>query len=143
MKVQTQELINDLVVRTQKVLQDALDLKKVPPAHLNKRPSASSWSALEAIHHLNLYGNYYLPEIEKAILSGGSKPEAVFRSGLLGNYFAKMMLPGKKMRKMKTQKNKDPLGMHLDPEVIDRFILQQKKNAGPFKAIFCSEFDQN
>ena len=80
MKVQTQELINDLVVRTQKVLQNAQDLKKVPPAHLNKRPSASSWSALEAIRHLNLYGNYYLPEIEKAILCGGSKPEADFRS---------------------------------------------------------------
>lgn len=127
MKVQTQDLINDLVARTRQVLEDAQDLKNIPPAYLDKRPSASGWSALEAIHHLNLYGNYYLPEIEKAILSGGSKPEEVFRSGLLGNYFAKMMLPGEKMRKMKTQKNKDPLGMQLDPELIDRFILQQKK----------------
>ncbi len=127
MKINTADLIKDLTARTQQVLAEAQELKNRFGAELNQRSGHTSWSALEAIQHLNLYGNYYLPEIEKAVISGKYKPDPVFKSGLLEDYFAKMMLPDKNMRKMKTLKDKNPFGKDLDPVVIDQFISHQKK----------------
>src|SRR5690606_11364077 len=48
-----------------------------------------------------------------------------FKSGVLGGYFAKSMLPKEKLNKMKTFKDKDPMGSKLDKTSIDRFISQQ------------------
>ena len=50
-----------------------------------------------------------------------------FRSGMLGGYFAKSMLPKEKLNKMKTFKDKNPLNAKLDTTVIDKFINQQIK----------------
>ncbi|QED38003.1 DinB family protein [Antarcticibacterium arcticum] len=127
MKTDTAALIKDLSGRTEKVLAEARELQQRSLEELNQRASPGSWSALEAIQHLNLYGNYYLPEIEKAVISGEHKAEPIFKSGFLGDYFAKMMLPGEKSSKMKTFKDKDPLGKELDQGVIDLFIKQQIK----------------
>lgn len=127
MKTDTATLIKDLSGRTNQVLAEARELKQRSFEELNQRASPGSWSALEAIQHLNLYGNYYLPEIEKAVISGEHKADPIFKSGFFGNYFAKMMLPGEKAKKMKTFKDKNPLGEDLDPGVIDLFIKQQLK----------------
>jgi hypothetical protein len=51
----------------------------------------------------------------------------VFKSGFLGNYFAKSMLPKEKLNKMKTFKDKNPLNANLDKSVIDKFLNQQMK----------------
>lgn len=121
------ELITDLTGRTKQVLREAQDLKTRSLKELNSKDSPESWSALECIEHLNLYGNFYLPEIEMRIRESGYAPQKIFTSRLLGDYFAESMLPKEKMRKMKTFRDKNPLGSRLDKEVLTEFIEQQHK----------------
>ena len=73
---------------------------------LTWKEKTDSWSILECLEHLNLYGDFYLPQMEKSIKNTTFKNENEFRSGLLGNYFAKTMLPEEKLNKMKTFKDK-------------------------------------
>jgi hypothetical protein len=82
---------------------------------------------LECLEHLNLYGDFYLPQIESKIENSTTKNDFEFKSGILGNYFAKSMLPKEKLNKMKTFKDKNPLNANLDKTVIDKFINQQIK----------------
>ena len=127
MKTDTEVLIKDLIDRTQQNLTIAEKLAQEPVEILNWREQAGSWSILECLEHLNLYGDFYLPEIENKIqASRYKKPDAIFKSGLLGNYFAEMMLPNAQLKKMKTLKDKDPIGSKLGKETIQRFIEQQK-----------------
>jgi hypothetical protein len=66
-----------------------------------------------------------LPLIAHKIKGASGNADPIFKTGLLGNYFANMMLPKEKLNKMKTFKDKNPLYSKLDPKVIDTFIQQQ------------------
>lgn len=127
MKIQTEALIVDLKNRTNQLIAEAEALKGKSEEELNYKQHAESWSALECLEHLNLYGRFYLPEIKKQIGQRKGKQEQVFKSGWLGNYFANSMLPKAKLNKMKTFKNMNPLNSRLDKKVIDEFINQQKE----------------
>lgn len=94
---------------------------------LNPRPATGSWSALECMEHLNRYGNFYLPEIQRRIAQSPHPASAQFKSGWLGNYFAKSLLPKEKLNKMKTFSNMDPMGSELGREVLHTFIAQQEQ----------------
>ena len=113
--------------RTEANLRLALELQKSAEEDLNHRPAAGAWSALECIEHLNFYGNYYVPEIGKQIDASPYPAVESFKSGLLGNYFAKSMLP-EGAKKMKTLKNSNPFRKQLDKkEVMNKFIEHQQK----------------
>lgn len=127
MTIEKETLIEDLIFRTKENLNGIENFKGLNPEALNWRQSAESWSVLECIEHLNLYGDFYLPEIQKRIERATPSTKSIlFKSGLLGNYFANMMLPGKKRTKIKTFKDKNPLGSTLGPEVLGKFTEQQK-----------------
>lgn len=138
MKVQTEVLITDLMNRTKQLILEAEALKEKSEEQLNYKQHPQSWSVLECLEHLNLYGRFYLPEIEQRMttfpLRRGTEGEdvkhcfdPVFKSGWLGNYFANSMLPKQKLNKMKTFKNMNPLNSKLDKKVIDEFISQQEQ----------------
>ncbi|MDT0645790.1 DinB family protein [Zunongwangia sp. F260] len=127
MKSSSEDLIADLSERTRDNLQKAEQLMMLPLEKLNHKENIGSWSALECLKHLNLYGDFYLPEIEKRINRSSHAAEDKFKSGRIGNYFAQMMLPGENMKKIKTFKNKNPAGSKLDKRTIEEFIVQQKK----------------
>ena len=127
MKISSKELIQDLIERTRKNINEAEKFNHLTMEMLNWRPAAESWSILECLEHLNLYGDFYLPEIENSMLKSDGKSNPVFKSGVLGNYFAKSMLPKEKLNKMKTFRDKNPINSTLDKNCIDRFILQQQK----------------
>ena len=120
-------MIFELIERSKDTFNKAERLKAVPIEKLNSRPTAESWSALECLEHLNLYGDFYLPEIRLRIKSSKHQPEEFFYSGLLGNYFSKSMLPREKLKKIKTFKDKDPIGSKLDMSTLRRFLEQQKE----------------
>ncbi len=126
MRVSSKDLINDLVLRTQKSINEAEQFYQLSLEQLNYRDATDSWSILECLEHLNLYGDFYLPEIESKMKNSTSNASKTFNSGWLGNYFAKSMLPREKLNKMKTFKDKNPIGTMLDKKCIDRFIDQQK-----------------
>ncbi|MGV3609701.1 MAG: DinB family protein [Fluviicola sp.] len=137
MKIQTEVLLTDLSNRTKQLIEEAKQFREKPEAELNYKTNPESWSVLECLEHLNLYGRFYIPEIQKSIsdFSLGRRAEGegnkncfdpVFKSGWLGNYFANSMLPKEKLKKMKTFQNMNPLNSKLDKKVIDEFINQQE-----------------
>lgn len=127
MIIETEKLLQDLIERTRLNINKAEKFNALPTEKLNYRVAPGSWSILECFEHLNLYGDFYLPEIEDRIYNSKTLPTKRFKSGLLGNYFAKMMLPKEKVNKMKTFADKDPINSRLDKSTIERFINQQEQ----------------
>jgi hypothetical protein len=127
MKTASHTLIEDLAERTRQNKAAAEEMVKLPPELLNWKSNPERWSILECIEHLNMYGDFYLPEIEQRIEHSPYKASAYYSAGLLGNYFANSMLPKEKLNKMKTFKDKNPAGSQLDSSTLHRFIEQQQK----------------
>lgn len=127
MTITSEKLIQDLIERTRININQAEKFSSLSTEKLNWRAEKDSWSILECFEHLNLYGDFYIPEIKKRIESSKTQPKENFKSGILGNYFAKTMLPKEKLNKIKTFKDKNPIGSKLDKTTIERFISQQEK----------------
>ena len=126
MKISTTQLLEELKDRTGNHLQYAQTLLLKPENELNFRSSTDSWSALECLEHLNRYGDFYIPEISHRISSSATSPQATFKPGILGNYFAKSMLPKEKLNKMKTLKAMNPIHSQLSKDVLNEFVKQQQ-----------------
>lgn len=129
MQIQNHLLIEELLHKTEKATKSVLRLKELNTEQLNFKKSPTAWSVLECIEHLNLYGDFYLVEIEKQILAQKKTNEyTVFKSGLVGDYFANMMLvKDGKIKKMKSPKDKNPCNSALTPTTLDRFLKQQER----------------
>ncbi|CAD0225488.1 DinB family protein [Chryseobacterium sp. JV274] len=127
MKILASALLDELKEITRQHLQYAQILTQKTEEELNFRPSTDNWSTLECLEHLNRYGDFYIPEISRNISSAGKSPQSYFRPGILGNYFAKSMIPKEKMNKMKTFKTMNPIHSQINKGVIDTFIKQQEK----------------
>jgi hypothetical protein len=119
------KIIAELSEYTKNFIEYAENLKKSSLDELNWRQRVDSWSVLECLEHLNLYGDYYLPEIKKSLNNHQTKPLRHFKSGFLGDYFANSMLPKEKLNKMNTFKDKNPIHSALTYSTIDRFLTQQ------------------
>lgn len=128
MKIKNSLLIEELLAATAWSTHAVEKLKELGVDQLNAKSNPTEWSVLECIEHLNLYGNFYLPVIEQAMLS--QKPDkipGIFKSGFIGDYFVNMIRvkPGK-IKKMSTTKDKNPLGSVLTLTTVDRFLKQQQ-----------------
>ena len=125
--MQSEKLIQTLLEQTRQIINQSEKLKSYDLNTLTWKENEISWSVLECLEHLNLYGDFYLPQMESKIKNSSTKTDIEFKSGILGSYFAKSMLPKEKLNKMKTFKDKNPLNSNLNKTVIDRFITQQIK----------------
>ncbi|MEN0004254.1 MAG: DinB family protein [Bacteroidota bacterium] len=123
--MQSEQLIQSLIEQTRQIINRVEALKSYDLETLTWRAQEDAWSILECIEHLNRYGDDYLPSIERAIKASNTQAEQTFKSGFLGGYFAKSMLPKEKLNKMKTFNDKNPLHASLDRSVIDTFMHQQ------------------
>ena len=103
--------------------------KTLSSEQLNFKRDPEQWSVLECIEHLNLYGDFYLPEIERRIMAatkGGNTKN--FNSGMIGDYFANLMkAKDGKVKKMKSPKDKNPANSLLPVTTLDRFLKQQDR----------------
>ncbi len=122
--MQTENLIQSLIEQTRQISNQVEKLKNYDLQTLSWKENLTSWSILECLEHLNLYGDFYLPEIESKIQNSTTKSEIEFRKGLLGGFFAKSMLPKEKLNKMKTFKDKNPLNANLNKTVVEKFSTQ-------------------
>ncbi|MCS4224033.1 DinB family protein [Sphingobacterium sp. BIGb0165] len=127
MKYKSLALLEQLSTQTKEHMAFVESLKTLSLDDLNKLPHKGSWNTLECITHLNLYGNFYLPEISRRMAASQSKAASYFNSGLLGNYFAKSILPKDRPNKMKTFQEMDPIYKQLDKNVLAVFLEQQEK----------------
>lgn len=125
MQIATRQLLKELSEQVTEHRLQATRWLQWTDTKLNFKPTPDSWSMLECIEHLNRYGDFYIPEIEKRLQSNTSQPGAIFKSGWLGNYFAQRMLPGERMKTMKAFAAMNPSGSTLGKEVLQIFIQQQ------------------
>ncbi|MCB0761278.1 MAG: DinB family protein [Flavobacteriales bacterium] len=126
MKLNKKTLLSELSSITHRNIQYLEQLASLSDAELAVRPAEGKWNALECVEHLNMYGRFYIPEIGKCM---GAKPnsggEDVFKSGVLGSYFANAMKPDAKP--MKTMKSTDTYSQPVDRPVIDECLDQQRE----------------
>lgn len=129
MKIENNQLIDELIHLVNTSTQKVQSFKKLELDQLNFKKEETTWSILECIEHLNLYGDFYLPEIEKRMNAGEkSNKKLIFKSGVLGNYFANSMKEKNgKIKKMKTFEDKNPIHSQLTVTTLDRFIKQQER----------------
>ncbi len=121
------KLIEELTEITKENMNSVQLFKGLTNNELNFKVNENSWSILECIEHLNRYGNFYIPEIKKQIEKSTFEKSNHFKTGFLGNYFAKSMLPKEKLNKMKTFKSMNPINSSLKREVLDKFLHQQEQ----------------
>lgn len=129
----TAQLLESLHRQTEQFLQKAVgEWQMLPPEILAAQPGPGQWSVAQCLEHLNIYGRYYLPAIEKAIAqarTAARRPKQQFRSGWLGDYFAKLMRPkpdGALKSKMKSPKNAVPAASPDPRAMLAEFIDQQE-----------------
>lgn len=121
------EFLNKLIERNSEFISKAKDLLNIDVSKLHYRNDENSWNILEVIEHLNLYAEHYLPEIEHKLAKAQKSQVKEFKKGILGAYFSKSMLPKDNLNKMKTFKDKNPIGKLLNSSVIEDFIKHQEK----------------
>lgn len=128
MQTNNNSLIDALSIMTENATAKAKQFKQLSDSELNFKANPEKWSVLECLEHLNRYGDFYLPEIEKALESAKRKRDtSIYKSGLIGNWFANLMkVNNGKMTKMKTPPDKNPAGSKLTVVTIDRFLKQQE-----------------
>jgi hypothetical protein len=69
MQINKKQLLEDLLNRTEVATNTVKQFKGLSREQLNFKASDQEWGILECIEHLNLYGDFYLPEIEMQILA--------------------------------------------------------------------------
>lgn len=129
MPINNQKLISELRSLNKEAVQKVNAFKSLSEDTLRRKKDDKTWSVLECIEHLNLYGDYYLPEMERCILQSAKRSGVLqFKPGLIGDYFAKLM-KGKdgKISKMQSPKDKNPGNSDLSPLVLDRFLKQAEQ----------------
>lgn len=128
-KINSQQLLDELQSDVRALLVETDKRRLEDPELLLTRPAPDKWSVIQVLEHLNSYGRFYLPALEKALgkkvpLTGDYKP------GWLGDYFARLMKPGAQGRiksKMSSPTHHIP-DDHLDPyPVFEEFVRQQRR----------------
>ena len=128
MQIENNKLIDDLLRRMETCKRRVKEFEILPINQLQFK-NGERWSALECLEHLNLYGDFYLVEIEKRIITNPRKNISTkFKSGILGNYFATLMeVKDGKITKMKSPMDKNPSNSPLSITTISRFLKQQER----------------
>lgn len=131
MKTTQKDVIEELSSITTQIIESAKSYTLLDDSILFGRTEPQKWSIIECLEHLNLYGDFYIPKIQHFISTRpASSPAQYFKPGFWGGYFAKSMKINSKggaAWKMKTFKDKNPLGMTANRSVLDRFIGQQER----------------
>ncbi len=127
-------LLADLSDQTESFLYKAISQwQNMQAEKFASPPGPGQWSARDCLSHLNSYGAYYLPLIEKALVNASvpvNPDNTSFKSGWLGNYFIQLMKPttqGRVSKKMKAAVKHTPESNAKSHEVIATFIDQQEK----------------
>lgn len=120
-------LLRDLQADVRALLATVEKIRYEDPDILVTRPAPDKWSVVQVLEHLNSYGRYYLPALQKALRH--KKPfRGEFRPGWLGDYFTRLMKPdpqGKIRSKMSAPSQHIPDDRLDAYPVIRTFIDQQ------------------
>ena len=127
-KYNSQALLEDLQADVRQLVLIANKLKSEDPGVLLEQPAPGKWNVVQVLEHLNSYGRYYIPAIEKSLQQNKPATE-LFKPGFIGNYFTKMLAPSAKRTvkyKMNAPKDHRP-SPHLDHQPVIRTFLEQQQ----------------
>jgi len=127
-KYNSQALLEDLQADVRQLVLIANKLKSEDPGVLLEQPAPGKWNVVQVLEHLNSYGRYYIPAIEKSLQQNKPATE-LFKPGFIGNYFTKMLAPSAKgtvKYKMNAPKDHRP-SPHLDHQPVIRTFLEQQQ----------------
>jgi len=128
--IPSNQLLEQLENDTRQIILTLHYLLQEDPGVLLQQPAAGKWSVAQVIEHLNSYGRYYLPQIEKALNRSAYPSNALFTTGWLGNYFTNAMLPktdGRIPNKMNAPKDHRPSPDIDSLQVLHTFLAQEKQ----------------
>lgn len=122
--IRTQTFLSNLEASVDKSIETVIEqFQNRSETELLQQPEPNTWCIAQCLWHLNSYALYYNPAIEKAIAHAEPATEFV-KPGVLGNYFTRMMQPGKGKYKA--------FGKHTPPanlnahETVAAFIQHQE-----------------
>ncbi len=121
-------LLLSLENKVEEHLQEAIRVFQNLEDEVLLRPSTQGgWSIAQCLEHLNSYGYYYLPHIEKSLEKSNANDLSIeFKSTWLGNYFTKLMDPAEGKMKFKAFKDHIPSANLEPPKTVAEFIRQQE-----------------
>ncbi len=130
MKISNKVLVNELKEKIEDCALRVMQLTQLDPEILMWKENPESWNALECIEHLNMYGDFYIPEIRKRMQSvvPVNNPDSLsFKCGWWGNYFVNAVAPKPEaeLNKMNAFKKLNPISKPLEISVLDKFLKQQ------------------
>lgn len=128
-EINQKQLLETLETRVESHLTQAIhQFQNLTKKELLQAATDGGWSIAQCLEHLNSYGDYYLPLIEKNLKGADNQLEnGSFKSSWLGNYFIRMMEPTTGKKKFKAFKGHIPV-LELDAyAVIAEFIRQQEQ----------------
>jgi hypothetical protein len=132
MKISNTELIKELKFKVESCVQRITKLSKLKPEILYWKENTTSWNVLECIEHLNMYGDFYIPEIRNRINQSKQlkvSGDLSFKYGWWGNYFVNAVAPKpeNELNKMNAFKKLNPITKKLDVSVLSTFLKQQEE----------------
>jgi hypothetical protein len=92
-KFKAEDLLKDLKTDVENIKQAAGFFKEVDKTKLVYQPAEGKWSIVQVLEHLNAYGRFYIPAMEKAITEKKTARQAWFTAGFWGNFFTNSMKP--------------------------------------------------
>ena len=122
------EMLDSLQNDVRELILEANYLKSIDPAILLQEPAPGKWSVIQVLEHLNSYGRYYLLAIERS-MNRNTETVEYFKPGWIGDYFTKLMKPGKNgqiSNKMKSPKDHRPSKYPDAFPVLNTFLEQQQ-----------------
>lgn len=125
--INTKILLDQLEEKTETHLKEAILFFQNLNTEILLRPSVTGgWSIAQCLDHLNSYGHYYLPRIEKG-LAKNKRYRSTFKSSWLGAYFIRIMDPKTSKSKYKAFKGHQPSPLLDAHAVVAEFIRQQEQ----------------
>jgi uncharacterized damage-inducible protein DinB len=127
-KIVSNVLLDTLKSDVREIIFKCNQLKQYSEQLLQQVPAADKWSVAQVLEHLNIYSRYYINAIEDRLHLNQSGPDVFFKPGWLGNYFAKIMKPGKNKtlsKKMKAPKNAVPAAMPDAEAMLAEYLQHQ------------------
>jgi hypothetical protein len=129
-KFKSEELLNELQEDVRKIKAAAEHINTADSRKLIYQTHPEKWSVVQVLEHMNAYGRYYIPAIDRAIAIKSAEPSVWFTPGTFGNYFVKSMKPTNVYEiknKMKTMKAYSfPNSLNVE-KVLQEFMSQQDR----------------
>ena len=129
-KFKSEDLLNELQDDVRRIAEAAAFFKQADKSKLVYQVNKNKWSVVQTLEHINLFGRFYLPAIERVLAQKNDTPSEWFNSGYWGEKFTKSMKPTSVFEiknKMKTLKKFSfPNSLNVET-VLQEFTEQQAK----------------